>query len=99
MLALAQQSKPPPVYSTHAPLTPPDPRLRSAAVGFIDAMSHPTRPIWSFQPHCEASPGFLEGNGLGGLGEGERAEAFGLGWEVVDGFVRRCVRGEASAGL
>jgi GMP synthase (glutamine-hydrolysing) len=63
-----------------------------ASETFVDAMAHETLPIWGFQPHCEATGGFLQNNGVEGLSAAERDAAFRFGHGIVDAFVAHCVQ-------
>ncbi len=50
----------------------------------VDAFTHPTRPIWGFQPHPEATTAFTANNGVP-FDAPEEMLAFGHG--LVDAFI------------
>ena len=52
-----------------------------------DAMAHPERPLWGFQPHPEATTAFTTGNGIP-FASDPAILAFGHG--LVDRFVQFC---------
>lgn len=58
----------------------------STAQVAIEAFRHPTRPIWGFQSHPEATSAFVE---LNHIDIGDWSD-FGAGHRIVDAFVRFC---------
>ncbi|MFT6146079.1 MAG: GMP synthase (glutamine-hydrolyzing) [Myxococcota bacterium] len=53
----------------------------------IDAFGHPTRPIWGFQPHPEATTAFTTNNGIPFDGD---PNVLAFGHRLVDVFVSWC---------
>lgn len=55
----------------------------------VDALGHPTRPIWGFQPHPEATMAFVENNGIAYDGVPRDLD---FGNSLVDAFTRFCAQ-------
>ena len=58
----------------------------------IDGLAHRTLPIWTLQPHPEATPEFLSHHGI--PAPARPAEALAFGFSLVDAFLAYAARGQ-----